>query len=225
MGDFDEDHMPMATVAGIAGWDWWDSISWDQLLKMPSITSPLIPRGVRHAVATFKGKICFAIEEGLVKNDAAGETRAWKGLFAIDALLYNESHQDRKTKSRTALIAEKLSLMEEGHWGTVWAQMQDIEKPMNNDGSDPDERTVKRIESLMDAGEGSRATAAVWGGGKLVSSTEVIDKFMTTHKGSVDKIRKRRKVGPIITQPHTPHRDGDRATGPQLAPPNRDGSQ
>ena len=76
LGDFDEDYMPMVTVAGIVGWDWWDSISWDQLLKMPSITSPLIPRGVRQAVATFKGKICSAIEEGLVKNDVAGQTRA-----------------------------------------------------------------------------------------------------------------------------------------------------
>ncbi len=100
-------------------------------MKVPSITSPLVPRGVKHAVAAFKSKICSAIEECLKKGDIDGQIRAWKGLFAMDALLYNESHQDRKAKSRTALISEKLSLMEEGHWGTVWALMMDIEKPIN----------------------------------------------------------------------------------------------
>ena len=29
LDDFDEEHTPIATIAGIARWDWWDSISWN----------------------------------------------------------------------------------------------------------------------------------------------------------------------------------------------------
>ena len=57
-----------------------------------------------------------------------------KGLLAIDALVFFDLRGGEPI-SRKALVADRISLCEQGHWGTLWPQadMQTIIGPKDDE--------------------------------------------------------------------------------------------
>ena len=85
-----------------------------------------------------------------------------KALIAIDALLFFDL-RGGETISRKALVADRIRLCEQGHWGTRWAHAE-IQTTVGPKGDENDmEKTATRVTNLMEAKEVSKGASAVWG--------------------------------------------------------------
>ena len=74
-------------------------------------------------------------------------------------LLTDTGAKQDDTRSGAAHVSEKLSMMETGQWGAVWALVET--KARDKDQRDTPAATMRRVEGLLEAGEISRAAAAV----------------------------------------------------------------
>ena len=52
-----------------------------------------------------------------------GELHGWKALLAVDALLFFDL-RGGDAISRKALVADRIIMCEQGHWGTLWAHAE-----------------------------------------------------------------------------------------------------
>ena len=161
--------------------DWWDLVPWSDILCLGLATTALIPKGIEHAVATWKATLCYHIEAAREEGNEADEIRGWKALLSSDALPFTDI-KGSEAQSRRALIADRLYLMEQGLWGALWAQAR-AGRATERDSSKatPEaERMAGRVRVLMEAGEVSRAAAAVWNAGGDVTTPQVRRKFLAT---------------------------------------------
>ena len=64
-------------------------------------------------------------------KDVEGELLGWKALIALDALLFFDL-KGGESVSRKALVADRIRMCEQGHWGTLWthAEMQSSADPI-----------------------------------------------------------------------------------------------
>lgn len=163
----------------LPGMEWWDSTSFQDILSAPSPTTLYIPKGVEQAVADFKHRLCVMVENAANNHDTEQETRAWKALLATDSLLFSDV-RSQDGLSRRKLVADRLVTAEEGNWGALWAHCeQDSQQDLPQTASEA-EKTVKTVSKLMEAGEYSRAAAAVWGGGPRATARAVEKKLLET---------------------------------------------
>ena len=175
----------------LPGMEWWDSTSFQDILSAPSPTTLYIPKGVEQAVADFKHRLCVMVENAANNHNTEQETRAWKALLAADSLLFSDV-RSQDGLSRRKLVADRLVTAEEGNWGALWAHCeQDSQQDLPQTASEA-EKTAKTVSKLTEAGEYSRAAAAVWGGGPRATARAVEKKLLETQHAAV---------------PETPHLD------------------
>ena len=129
-------------------------------------------------MAVPKSSLCAYIEKAHKGGAQCEEVRGWKALLASDAMLFFNLRGGTDT-SRRGLIAERLRLMEQGHWGVFWSHANHAQDTATQEESDRSV-TVRRIEQLLEAGEQSRAASAVWGLSKGVEADKVRKQFMST---------------------------------------------
>ena len=184
--------------------EWWGTCSWEEIIIIDPSTAAFVPQSISHAITEVKAKICRNIEEAARNNDMDKQDNLWKCLWAIDPILMAapstrapKTQQDRVTW--TQKISEKLSLIEQGQWGALWAAVEsrnnDEGKGKVNDGRSGISKTVKRMEELIQAGETSKAAAAVWtiDQGKA-DRKKVVEKFKSTQQEDASARRIRRRL-------------------------------
>lgn len=110
------------------------------------MTTPLIPRGVMHAVAELKVQLCQHIDSAT--QDEVHEARGWKVLLANDALLLT-AVKGEEDHNRRAQIAEGLLLMEAGRWRALWATMTSKPQAPSRDPPKPDD-LARRVAGLVE---------------------------------------------------------------------------
>ena len=155
--------------------EWWDECPWDDILHCPAVTTAMVPRGIQHALAEYKARLCVLLGDARREENALKEERLWKVLLASDAFLFCPGG-DSEGATRSAQLSRRLADAEEGNWGSLWATACE-EGGGRARGSNDKERTVARVSGLLQAGEVSRAAAAVWGGASTVSATAVEETF------------------------------------------------
>ena len=72
---------------------------------------------------------------------------------------------------------------------------------------------AKRVEDLMQLGEISRATAAVWGSTGTVTLSDVKDKFMSTQQPEEGPVRRKPKKGEADTASRETANPGTQVAG------------
>ena len=70
--------------------------------------------------------------------------------IAVDALLFFDV-KGGESISRKALVADRIRLCEQGHWGTLWAHAEMQTMPMNQDDTDELERSATIVNKLIEA--------------------------------------------------------------------------
>ena len=128
-------------------------------------------------MADFKHRLCVMVVKAANNHNTEQETRAWKALLATDSLLFSDV-RSQDGLSRRKLVADRLVTAEEGNWGALRAHCeQDSQQDLPQTASEA-EKTAKTVSKLMDAGEYSRAAAAVWGGGPRATARAVEKKLL-----------------------------------------------
>ena len=178
--DEEEDTSLPEQKYGLRGMAFWNEIQFDTLVHMAAPTTAIVPKQVKHAIACLKEKLAEGINQASLANDKPGEIQAWKALFALDAILFWDIGE--KGRQRHVIIADRISMIEEGYWAPLWASLAPQE-PRVSSQKDADEMCAKRIEALMTLGEASRAAAAaVWGSSGMATAKAVKEKFLHTQR-------------------------------------------
>ena len=154
-----------------------------------------MPRAVAAGTARLRAAVCRAIEEAA---GADQQNRAWKLLYAMDALLYaNVGGTGRRAAGAApgaaglgygikAQVAERLTLAWEGRWSSLWtlaaAREGSAGEPPPQD--EARRRDAERVADLVSQGELSRAAAAVWGAGGGIPAEVTTEAFKETQKAS-----------------------------------------
>ena len=93
--DAGSDDMEADFEAGGAGWrhlEWWDSVSWGDILAMEVVTSSIYPQSLVQAITDAKVRVCQIVDdfedapEGM--DTEIYRERPWKLLLAMDALFW-----------------------------------------------------------------------------------------------------------------------------------------
>jgi len=139
--------------------EWWDHITWQELLTQPATTMTHIPDALSHAIATLRTAVCQEIESTAHTPEA---DRAWELLLALDLLLFGVLRDKSTAHSKRQQITDRMDLIQAGQWSSLWYQTQPEHKP---DADQRPELTARsaRVQSLIEAGEIGRAANAVWG--------------------------------------------------------------
>ena len=156
----------------------WDDCPWDDILHCPAVTTAMVPRGIQHALAEYKARLCVLLDDAKTESDERKEERVWKVPMASDAFVFCPG-SDPEGTTRSAQLSRRLADAEEGNWGSLWATACE-EGTGGTQRSNDKERTVGRVSGLLQAGEISSAAAAVWGGAHTVSATAVEETFRFT---------------------------------------------
>ena len=151
----------------LAHMEWWDTVSWKEVLGLQAPTTAFVPDGVRHAVATLKWQLCEHISRAKVVNCVEDECRGWKALLSCDAFLFHDV-KGKDGASRRGVIADRIKLLEQGHWGVLWTHVDSC--PVYRASEEKSEiiQCVGKVTKLMEANEISKAASAVWGAGSAV---------------------------------------------------------
>ena len=179
----------------LQGLEWWDTVTYDEIREHPADTTTLMPRAVAAGTARLRAAVCRAIEEA---TGADQQNRAWKLLYALDALLYaNVGGTGRRAAGAApgaaglgygikAQVAERLTLAWEGRWSSLWtlaaAREGGAAEPPPQD--EARRRDAERVADLVRQGELSRAAAAVWGAGGGIPADATLEAFRETQKAS-----------------------------------------
>jgi len=158
--------------------EWWDDCPWDDILHCPAVTTAMVPRGIQHALAEYKARLCVLLDDAKLEGDSAKEERLWKVFLASDAFLFCPAN-DSEGSTRSSQLSTRLADAEKGNWGSLWATACEENRGGEARTNDK-ERTVARVSALLQAGEVSRAASAVWGGAQSVSATQVEQTFRAT---------------------------------------------
>ena len=154
--------------------DGWDDVKWMDILKLGVTTNMLIPPSTPHAVATALGKYAKIAVEGSEDD----KLRAWKILFAMDPILFSDAVAQRDDqRSRAAKVSEKLSLMETGQWGAVWALVE----CRHRDGETQDSEAATLRNEI------SKAAAAAWGASGGARASDAVAKMAQVRGGGSAK--------------------------------------
>lgn len=100
--------------------EWWDDCPWDDILHCPAVTTAMVPRGIQHALAEYKARLCVLLDAAKTEGDERKEERLWKVLLASDAFLFCPG-SDSEGTTRSAQLSRRLADAEEGNWGSLWA--------------------------------------------------------------------------------------------------------
>ena len=92
-------------------------------------------------------------------------------------------------------MANRLTLMSQGQWAALWASVEGAPRGSRTARATQLEVDVRRVATLMQAGERSRAAAAAWGGGGGVPVEEVERKLEETQEGARGMEGTRRRLG------------------------------
>jgi hypothetical protein len=173
----DAENVMLPIIQGGEGFAFWDSITWEDILHLRAPTTPLVPRGVAQAVAQRRADVSREIRQAAEAARPQDEERAWKAFLALDVLLFS-GIKGTEGHSRRAQVADRLLLMEGGHWAALWAGLDGA--PPAAARADPEEHAAARVRGLLEAGEVSRAASAVWGDSGSATATAVVRKFKST---------------------------------------------
>ena len=174
-----DNEQPDYATQPLPSMEWWDSLSFQDILAAPSPTTIYVPKGVEQPVADFKHRLCVMIENAATRGDQTAETQAWKALLASDCLLFSDVHSPDGL-SRRKLVADRLVTAEEGNWGALWSHCEQEPSHYSSQTTSDSEQTAKTVAKLMEASEVSRAAAAVWGGGPRSCARAVEQKLLET---------------------------------------------
>ena len=86
-------------------------------------------------MATLKGQIGDHICSRKRADDVEGELLGWKAFLALDALLFFDL-KGGESISRKALVADRIRMCEQGHWGTLWAHAEMQTSPGTQEDTD-----------------------------------------------------------------------------------------
>ena len=84
----DDDEEGKRAMEGLFSMIWWGDMEFKDILRITASTTALIPKGLEHAVAAWKSRVCEYIESARSGGSAQRETWGWKALLATDALLF-----------------------------------------------------------------------------------------------------------------------------------------
>ena len=136
---------------------WWDQITWDELLEHTGATMVHVPRPLTFAVGQWRARVSRHI---LAQEDAAEQRRGWKLFLALDLLLFGDLRDEKAQQTKTRTIADRMEAMNAGHWDSVWSAIGQ-RQPGTTGGGEEIGNTVKRVRALMQVKELSRAATAV----------------------------------------------------------------
>ena len=107
--------------------------------------------------------------------------RLWKVFLALGGLLFAEGVTP-SASARRENLTERLKWIQEGQWGVVWNAMAEQCRSGTTVRAREDKigDRVRRVTELVQAGELSRAAAAVWPQGDMADAAAVVDKFKRT---------------------------------------------
>lgn len=88
----------------------WGALGGDPL-PPHGVAMVVVPRALRHAFAEWRYRACRST---LSAPDAGAEECAWKVLFALDLLLFDDLKDTGKEASRRCTVAARMELMEGG---------------------------------------------------------------------------------------------------------------
>ena len=100
-------------------------------------------------------------------------------LLAVDVLLFFDV-KGTESQSRKCLVAERIRMLEQGHWGVLWAHAESQHWEEGDKNKPELASCAGKVQNLMEAGEVSKAAAAAWGAGAGVAAADLERKFNTT---------------------------------------------
>ena len=169
-------HIPVASSA-IAGMEFWAQISWDELVFHSGITMCEVPRALRSAVASWHKRVCAYI---WTQQGTAWEEPGWRLLFSLDLLLFGDLADDKSARSKSRVVADRMALMEAGQWGSLWNILGIPAERRARSAAEDTALTVRKVKSLLEAQELSRAASAAWGSAGGVDASAVVRTLKTT---------------------------------------------
>ncbi len=167
-----------------ANLDWWDTVPWDRILLLGAPTTAMIPDSMSVAVGNVRVRVCAAIErahQGWLGMHVSTPERLWKVFLALDGLLFSEGGQSLAV-TRRERIQERLGWILTGQWDVAWMSMEEQVRtaPLIRGREDKIGDRIRRVSELVQAGELTRAAAAVWSHGDMADATAVVNKFQRT---------------------------------------------
>jgi hypothetical protein len=141
---------------------WWGDCLWDDILPCPAVATAMVLTGAQHELAEYTARLCVLLGDAKVEGDERKEKYQWKVPLASDAFLFCLGG-DADGATRSAQLSRRLADAEEGNWGSLLVAACE-EGDRTTRSSNDKERAVARVAGLFQAGEISRAAAAVWGG-------------------------------------------------------------
>ena len=164
--------------------EWWDTIEWDRLLLVSAPTTAMIPDSMTSAIGRTKVRVCLALEQahsGWEGMHPSTPERLWKVFLALDGLLFAEGATPT-ADTRRERLTERLKWIQDGQWDVAWNTMeaQCRTSPTVRAREDKIGDRVRRVTELVQAGELSRAAAAVWPQGDMADAQAVVTKFTRT---------------------------------------------
>ena len=97
----------------------------------------------------------------------------------LDLLIFGDLRDNSKELSKRRLISDRMALREQGQWGMVWGQIGQ-RRTADKDTRGQEKATAKRVSTLLEAKELSRAAAAVWGSAGGSCLNDVLAKLRST---------------------------------------------
>ena len=124
-------------------------------------------------IKELKGEIFVEIDTQTEACNQLKETRTWKAVLAVDALIFHDVKGEPGC-SRAQQIADRVKQCHRGQWAALWSNVS-IATPFEQDEDKGTEhsRCARKDASLLEANEGSKAATAVWGTGVSVPKEEV----------------------------------------------------
>ena len=192
----DEMTLPVLQGKSFLNMEWWDQVTWEELLTHSGITTRIVPDQLWAAIADLKMRIATQIEEldgidtstgskSFKHGDQQKQERAWKLFFIHDLFLFGSlQHGTQKAKNPQTLvkqIGDRINDFNEGRWGALWAMIEHKKAAEDNPQHEL-ETVARKVEELTKAGELSKAAAAVWGMAPMASGEQVKDKFEKSQK-------------------------------------------
>ncbi len=173
-------------VVLFANLDWWDSMPWDRILLLGAPTTAMLPDSMSVAVCNVRVRVCEAIErahQGWLGMHTRTPERLWKVFLALDGLIFSEGGHSLAITRRDR-IQERLGWIFAGQWDVAWMSMEEQvhQGPLIRGREDKIGDRVRRVSALVQAGELSRAAAAVWSHGDMADAAAVVTKFQRTQQ-------------------------------------------
>ena len=127
----DEEFFEPETVPFEESCSFWDQIPLAHVVMTYANTTGYIPKSYMGCIKELKGEIFVEIDKQKTAGCEQKETRAWKAVLAVDAMVFHDVKGERGN-SRAQQIADRVKQCHRGQWAALWANVS-IALPFEHD--------------------------------------------------------------------------------------------